>query len=86
MHEPPVREGHEALPPHPTPKAPAPSPPACLLLRSDSVPKTNHGLQDLAQFGRMVDCEDYGAVHGFVLERDGDSNVRFWVRSIEPHC
>lgn len=49
--------------------------------RSDSVPVTNHGLQDLAQFKRMVDCEGYGAVHGFVLERDGDQNIRYWVSS-----
>lgn len=28
----------------------------------------------------MVDCEDYGGIHGWRLERDGDANIRFWVR------
>lgn len=36
--------------------------------------------QDLVQFKRMVDCEEYGAIHSWQLKKDGDASIRFWVR------
>lgn len=57
----------------------------CVTRRSDSVPIANFGLQDLVQFRRMVDCEDYGGIHGWRLERDGDANIRFWFQCCKPN-
>ncbi|KAL4426052.1 hypothetical protein ABPG77_007848 [Micractinium sp. CCAP 211/92] len=53
--------------------------------RSDSVPISNFGLQDLVQFKRMIDCEDYGGIHAWKLEKDGDSNIRFWFQCCKPN-
>ncbi|KAL4426046.1 hypothetical protein ABPG77_007842 [Micractinium sp. CCAP 211/92] len=58
---------------------------SCVSRRSDSVPISNFGLQDLVQFKRMIDCEDYGGIHAWKLEKDGDSNIRFWFQCCKPN-